>query len=206
MKIITFDTETTGFPDPGQPLEKQPHICQFAAIMHQIQEGKLLELKRLNLLVKPPIPISAESSRIHGITDQTVQSMPSFAEVADQIIDLFQESDLVVAHNIEFDQTILDIELKRLEKPLNYFPPHIFDTMKETKQLCKLPGRNGNYKSPRLMELHQFLVGEPFEEAHNAIKDVEATVRCLEVLIDNGFFVPPEPIQKDTPQEQTSLF
>src|SRR5690606_21879470 len=41
---------------------------------------------------------------------------------------------------------------------------------------------------PTLTELHQFLFGEPFGEAHNATADVEATTRCFFELIRTEVF------------------
>jgi len=59
------------------------------------------------------------------------------------------------------------------------------DTCTEhTAELCKIPGgRGGKFKLPTLTELHQYLFGAPFAEAHNATADVEATTRCFLELI-----------------------
>ena len=51
-------------------------------------------------------------------------------------------------------------------------------TMKCSTDFCKLPGKKG-FKSPRLSELHQVLFGTGFDNAHNAMADVEATARCF---------------------------
>lgn len=212
MKIIVFDTETTGFPTPGQPLEKQPYLCQFAAIILEFnpQNKSIIELSRTDILIKPPIAIPAECTNIHGITDAMVANQKTFSEHSALILSLFKQADIAVAHNLIFDQQLIEFELQRCDMDKNFLPAQTYDSMKETKHLCKLPGRNGNYKSPRLMELHQFLVGQPFQEAHNAMKDVEALARCVKVLLDQGFYQPvllsaipfPTPILG----EQISLF
>jgi DNA polymerase-3 subunit alpha len=66
----------------------------------------------------------------------------------------------------------------------------ILDTCTEqTASLCKLEGgKGGRYKLPTLSELHLFLFGEAFAEAHNATADVEATARCFLELIRIGEF------------------
>lgn len=52
--------------------------------------------------------------------------------------------------------------------------------MLESVDLCKLPGRYpGNYKWPKLIELHNHLFGCDFEGAHDALDDVKATVKCF---------------------------
>ena len=67
----------------------------------------------------------------------------------------------------------------------------ILDTCSElTAELCKIPGgRAGKFKYPNLTELHEFLFGTPFAEAHNATADVEATARCFFELLrrNEGF-------------------
>ena len=50
--------------------------------------------------------------------------------------------------------------------------------MKESTDYCKIPGRYG-YKWPNLAELHKKLFNADFEEAHNALVDVEITAKCF---------------------------
>ncbi|MGY6650317.1 DNA polymerase III subunit alpha [Wenyingzhuangia sp. IMCC45574] len=61
----------------------------------------------------------------------------------------------------------------------------ILDTCTEvTASLCQIPGgRGGKFKLPTLTELHNYLFGVGFGEAHNATADVEATTRCFFELI-----------------------
>ncbi len=75
----------------------------------------------------------------------------------------------------------------------------VLDTCTEvTADLLKLPGgRGGRYKLPTLTELHAYLFGVPFAEAHNATADVEATTRCFFELVRREVFTP-EDLQVDT--------
>jgi DNA polymerase III subunit alpha len=58
------------------------------------------------------------------------------------------------------------------------------DTQLEATDYCALPGgRGGKYKWPKLEELHHKLFGTKFDEAHNAVADVEATTRCFFELL-----------------------
>ncbi|PIR55420.1 hypothetical protein COU74_01000 [Candidatus Peregrinibacteria bacterium CG10_big_fil_rev_8_21_14_0_10_36_19] len=196
MKIIIFDTETTGLPSTQLELEKQPHVCQFAAIIYECDGYSLREIRRINHLIKPPVSIPQECVYVHGISDEKVANSPSFSEVADIIVEAFHGSDVAVAHNISFDEQVIQAELKRLNYGIDFLPSQTFDTMKETKELCRLPGRNpGTYKSPRLLELYQHLFGTHFEGAHDAMYDVEATGKCLAALLSKGIFKPQEPVQ-----------
>ena len=55
MKILVFDTETTGFINKKEfNLEKQPHIVQFAGIIGEIdQAGNYKEIERINEFINP---------------------------------------------------------------------------------------------------------------------------------------------------------
>ena len=61
----------------------------------------------------------------------------------------------------------------------------ILDTCTEsTAGMCQIPGgRGGKFKLPTLTELHNYLFGVGFGEAHNATADVEATTRCFFELL-----------------------
>ncbi|RYD76488.1 MAG: DNA polymerase III subunit alpha, partial [Sphingobacteriales bacterium] len=50
----------------------------------------------------------------------------------------------------------------------------------------------GKFKLPTLTELHSYLFGVPFNEAHNATADVEATTRCFLELIKKEVFTKDE--------------
>lgn len=209
MFITIFDTETTGLPVRGGSLAEQPHVIQFASITYKFDQvtKSFQEVEKYNQLIKPPISIPADSTRITGISDQTVANSPNFAAVADQILAIFKKSDLAVAHNLNFDQEILSNEMERLGKNKDFLPAGRFDSMEGTRNICKLPTKTGGYKAPKLMELHQFLLNESFQEAHNAIKDVEALGRCVKVLLKEGLYQPKlQETKKEQTNEQISLF
>jgi DNA polymerase-3 subunit alpha len=70
----------------------------------------------------------------------------------------------------------------------------VLDTCTEvTASLLKLPGgKGGRFKLPTLTELHSYLFNVPFNEAHNATADVEATTRCFLELIRREIFTKEE--------------
>lgn len=197
MKIIVFDTETTGFPASSLPIEDQPYVCQFAGIVYEYDfgTGQLKEIFREDQLIKPLIEIPHDSSMIHGITSEMVENAPTFAEYAPRLLEIFGRCDMAVAHNIAFDKEVIANELFRAGFAKEFLPEETFDTMTSTKEMCRLPGRLGGYKSPKLAELHVFLFNENFENAHNALADVVATGNCLQELIKRGVLELSEPAQ-----------
>ncbi len=184
MKAFVFDTETTGFSSKDRPLSEQPYIVQFAGILGEAsQEKGFVEIERINLMIKPRISIPFGASQVHGIYDKDVENAPYIEEVISQILRFLNTADLVVGHNIEFDEQIIRDELARLGRNGDYQPMKSLCTMRTSTDYCKLPGRGFSFKSPRLSELHKHLFGEYFTGAHDAMFDVEATARSFGELL-----------------------
>jgi DNA polymerase III epsilon subunit-like protein len=100
MKIIFYDTETTGNTDTDR-------LCQLG-----IKE-RGIETPVLNALYTPPVPISIESKSIHHITEKMIGDRPMFkdAEEYNKTKTLFENNDVVsVAHNAQFDVGMLSRE------------------------------------------------------------------------------------------------
>lgn len=184
MKIFVFDTETTGFINKlEKDLEKQPRIIQFAWILCELlPNGESTILEEVNIMIHPWIPIPFESSQVHHIYDIDVIWKPKIDEVLDTIIKYINEPDLLVWHNIEFDEEMVKLELKRLSREYDYKPKKTLCTMRNTVDICKIEVVPWRYKFPKLGELHKHLFGEYFIGAHDALVDVKATLRCFEKL------------------------
>ncbi len=184
MKICVFDTETTGFPVRDGSLDQQPYIVQFAAIIGELDEEKnYTELERHDILIKPRIPIPFSSSQVHGIYDKDVENCPYMEDKIDEIVRILNGVDVVSGHNVSFDEQVLGYELDRTGHSGEYTPAQVICTMKSSTEYCKLQWRGFSFKPPKLAELHKFLFNEWFEWAHNAMIDVEATMRSLVELI-----------------------
>jgi DNA polymerase III epsilon subunit-like protein len=66
-----------------------------------------VDIEKINILVKPKISIPFSASQIHGIYDKDVETSPSIAEIIDGILKYLNTTDMVVGHNIEFDEEII---------------------------------------------------------------------------------------------------
>ncbi len=185
---LIFDTETTGLPKrwdaPISDTDNWPRCIQIAWQLHDAM-GNLVENQ--DYLVQPDgfnIPYDAE--QIHGISTELAQQKGvSLAEVLEKFNIALSKAKFVVGQNVGFDLNIMGAEFYRMdvENPLEELP--VLDTCtEETALLCKIPGgRGGKFKLPTLTELHEYLFNEPFNEAHNATADVEATTRCFFELV-----------------------
>lgn len=194
---LIFDTETTGLPKswnaPITDVDNWPRCVQIAWQLHD-EMGNLVEHQ--DYLVKPEgydIPFDAE--RIHGIsTLLATEKGVSLQFVLEEFNKALEKAKFIVGQNIGFDVNIMGSEFyrKSTSSPLDQMP--VLDTCTEvTAELLKLPGgRGGRYKLPTLTELHAYLFGVPFSEAHNATADVEATTRCFLELIRKEVFTKEE--------------
>lgn len=181
MKILVFDTETTGFINKKEfDLEKQPRIVQFAGIVGNIESsGKYTEEKRINIFINPKIPIPYAASQVHSIYDVDVKDAPPIETCISDFLKDINEVDAIIGHNIEYDEDMIKLELRRLQRIHEYNPKQVLCTMKSTVDFCKLEGNGNRYKYPKLWELHKKLFGEYFAGAHDAMVDVEATLKCF---------------------------
>lgn len=140
--------------------------------------------------MKPPISIPFGASQVNGIYDKDVADKSPIRDHIEDIIQVLNRADIVSGHNIEYDEEILSYELERLGRKGDYSPQKTLCTMRSSTEYCKLQGRGFSYKPPKLSELHRHLFGEFFEGAHDALVDVEATMRCLIELMKREVVVP----------------
>ncbi len=148
------------------------------------------EIARHDILIKPRTSIPFAASQVHGIYDRDVEHRDYIDTYLDEIIQVLNRNDIVAGHNIEYDEQILSFELERTGRIGDYAPQKTICTMRSSTEYCKLQGRGFSYKPPKLAELHKHLFDEWFEGAHNAMVDVEATMRSLIELIRLGVVVP----------------
>jgi DNA polymerase III epsilon subunit-like protein len=144
------------------------------------------ELERIDVKIKPPIPIPFASSQVHHIYDIDVAESAIFVDEFEKFLPFINDCDAIVGHNIEYDESMFRLELKRLEREYDYRPQQSICTMYSSREHCqlakKMPWSNG-YKLPKLWELYKKLFWEYFVGAHDAMVDVEATVKCFVELV-----------------------
>jgi len=120
---LFFDTETTGLPRSHhvsvRNLENWPRVVQIAWLTYS-DAGRLLSEN--DYIIKPEgFVIPKDATKIHGITTKK-----ALAEGYDLNIVLTQfaqdvkKANLIVAHNIDFDEKIISAEFLR-KKNTSYF-------------------------------------------------------------------------------------
>jgi len=186
--FLIFDTETTGLPKkwkaPLSDFDNWPRMVQLAWQCHDLK-GDFLFAK--NHVIKPEgYTIPDDVVKIHGITTEIALSIGiSLKEALSEFSEDVKKAKFIIGHNIEFDINIVGCEMLRCGLPEIVSRAPQLCTKEESTEFCAIM-KNGKPKWPTLTELHTKLFGVPFEEAHNAAADVEATTRCFLELVRVG--------------------
>jgi len=65
-------------------------------------------------MIKPKISIPYAASQVHHIYDIDVKNAPPIEEYISDFVQIINESDAIIGHNIEYDEEMIKLELKRL--------------------------------------------------------------------------------------------
>jgi len=213
MKILVFDTETTGLPEGRNPsikeTKKWPHMVQLSYIVFDTETNSIIECIDEIVKLAPAIKISEESISLHGISrDISNTKGKPIVYILNQFNKHLRDADVVVGHNISFDKRIIMVESIR-----NYMRQYFtregvrkpeYCTMKNSVELCKIEAvsRDGEkyFKYPSLSELYKKLFDSTVKNVHNSMIDIILCLRCYCIMKCNV------DIQKDGCKNTKKLF
>ena len=187
---LFFDTETAGLPKNYHALthwlSNWPRLVQLSWITTDEDCNVLSEN---DYIIYPEgFTIPEDAVRLHGITTEIAKEKGKpLKEVVDKFMEDFNAATTIVGHNIDFDKKIIGAELIRLGRNDIMSSKEALCTMKGSVDYCKIPSSHG-YKWPKLQELHKKLFGCEFEDAHNSMSDVKATLKCFKEMKKLGWF------------------
>ena len=162
--LVVFDIESTG------TSPRRDRIIELAAIK-VMPDG---EERRKCWLLNPTIPIPAETTAIHGITNEIVKDCPTFQDKASEIFEFFQGCDLSGFNADRFDIPCLEEEFARVG--LNFAA-----SARKHVDVQRIYHR----MEPRdLTAAVKFYLGRPHEGAHGAEADADATLEVLKAQME----------------------
>ncbi len=130
--------------------------------------------------VNPTIPIPAQSTAIHGITDEDVRDKPTFAELAPSLAQFIGSADLSGYNAIKFDIPLLVEEFLRAELDFDLKNRRIVDVQNIFHKM-----------EPRtLSAAYKFYCNKELTNAHSAEADTLATFEILKAQLDKYENVP----------------
>jgi DNA polymerase III epsilon subunit-like protein len=170
--FLVLDLETT-----YDTLASEQRVVSFAYTL--INSGSYEKSNSYYNLVNPGMPISKDSTRVHGLTDADVAKAKDFAFHSNRLMTVMQTNGAIfVAQNARFDTQVLQYEFSLLGLSIPDLP--VLDTMYLPSTLkYPLPGLTNK---PGLAALASAL-GIPLTNHHNALADVEATSEILLKLL-----------------------
>jgi DNA polymerase-3 subunit epsilon len=171
---LAFDTETTGIPYKEIPLNHpdQPRMVQIGCILFD-ENGHEIEV--LDSLIYPDgWSVDYDSEMVHGWTTEDCAFLGQPAiDVLNHFSSISKKADFIIAHNIDFDITILEIESAHHNFDLTIPDSKKFCTMKNSASIVGIPFSTGGYKFPSLPEAYKAVLGKDLseEDLHEALSD-----------------------------------
>jgi len=157
--IAFIDLETTGI-NLGTD-----RIVEIAIVKIGTDGSKLKKRK----LINPQMPIPAESSAIHGITDEMVKDAPTFKAAANEIKQFIEHCDIGGYNSNRFDIPMLVEEFLRSGISFSVDGRKLLDVQKVFHLM----------EQRTLSAAYQFYCNKVLHDAHSAEADAEATFEIL---------------------------
>jgi len=151
----------------------------------QVAKDRIVEISILKILlngnkesktwlVNPTIPIPAETTVIHGISDEKVANEPTFKELAPEITTLIKNCDLAGYNSNRFDIPLLAEEFLRAE----------VDFSMEGRKAVDVQNIFHKLEQRTLVAAYKFYCDKDLTNAHSAEADTTATYEVLLAQLD----------------------
>jgi DNA polymerase-3 subunit epsilon len=157
--LAFIDLETTGLN------LSTDRIVEISILKMMPDQKKEILTQRIN----PGIPISAEATAIHGITNEDLKDEPSFEKVAATLNNFISNSDLSGYNIVKFDLPMLVEEFLRAEIDFSVDNRKVIDVMNIYKIMEKRD----------LSAAYKFYCDKEIENRHSAEGDIIATQEIL---------------------------
>lgn len=169
MLFGVFDTETTGLPyHRDADLGLQPRVIEFGGIL---TDGTEI-IEETSFICNPGIEIEKVITDITGLTNDDLKDQPRFEHFVPQLRDYFCQADVIIAHNLSFDKSMIKYDMARLGQEL--YDAYWINQI----EVCTVEQSFHRFgRRMRLTELYNMLV-ETYVQKHRALDDV----RCLHAI------------------------
>lgn len=170
--IVFFDLETTG------TNITHDRIVEISLIKVMPDGSEIEKTRRIN----PEIPIPAEATAIHHITDADVAGEPTFRQIAASLAQLLTGCDIAGFNSNRFDIPLLDQEFQRAGVAFDISNARFIDVQTIYHK-----------KEPRtLVAAYRFYCDKDLTEAHSANADTRATLEVFKAQLDKYTDLPDE--------------
>lgn len=157
--LAVFDLETTG------TNVRSDRVVEIAILRIDVDGTGTYKVRRLN----PEMPIPADATAVHGISDADVAAEPTFRQVANSLAAFLEDCDLAGYNLRRFDVPILQEEFARAGVKFEVAGRAVIDA-------CAIFKMN---ERRNLAAAYDFYCGKDLEGAHSAGADTLATMEIL---------------------------
>jgi len=184
MRILVFDTETTGLPKERNPsiyqTQQWPFVIQLSYVVYDSELNEVVVLVNDYINIAFDTQISKESQQVHNITREMLNDGITIKEALHKFNEYSKHSDLIVGHNVSFDKRMIIVE--GIRNKINMEMGETYCTMRNSTEICKIekinPEGEKYFKFPTLSELHFHLFKKIPKNTHNALIDILICLRC----------------------------
>ncbi len=162
--VVFFDLETTGV-NVGKD-----RIVEFSGLRISPDNAE----DSLTLLVNPEMPIPAEATAVHGISDDKVKNEPKFGEVANTIVGFLKDADLGGFNSNKFDIPMLMEELARVGVDMSMKGRRCIDVQNIFHKM----------EQRTLVAAYKFYCQKDLADAHSAEADTRATYEVFRAQLE----------------------
>ena len=164
--IVFFDLETTGV----NVLTDRIVEISIVKVLPGKEDEPIVKTRRVN----PEMPIPAEATTVHHITDADVANEPTFRQIAKSLADLMTGCDIAGFNSNRFDVPLLDEEFHRAGVDFDFHRARFIDVQ---TIFHKMEPRN-------LTAAYRFYCGKELTGAHSAQDDTVATFEVLKAQLE----------------------
>lgn len=162
--IVFFDLETTGVDT------SKDRIVEISMIKVMPDGSKDVKTRRVN----PEMPIPAEATAVHGITDEDVKNEPTFRQLAKSLAQFIQGCDFGGFNSNRFDLPLLVEEFLRVG----------VDVDLKRRKFVDVQNIFHKKEQRTLVAAYKFYCDKELTDAHSAAADTMATYEVLCAQLD----------------------
>ena len=163
--MVFFDLETTG------TNISTDRIVEISVVKVMPDGEQIVRTRRIN----PEMPIPADATAVHHITDEDVKDCPSFRQVAKSLREFMVGCDFCGFNSNRFDLPLLAEEFLRAGVDVDFF---------DKAKYVDVQNIFHKKEERTLVAAYRFYCGKELEAAHSANADTMATYEVLCAQLD----------------------
>ena len=162
--LVFFDLETTGVDTA------KDRIVEISMIKIMPDGEEIIRTRRIN----PQMPIPADATAVHGITDEDVKDAPTFAQIAKSLSQFIEGCDFGGFNSNRFDLPMLVEEFLRAGVDVDFKKRKFIDVQNIFHKM----------EQRTLVAAYKFYCDKDLTNAHSAEADTYATYEVLKAQLD----------------------